>query len=283
MTELAEAISKIESLISIENRDLHGVLKILQRVDAIQGEAAKAADELKTVIDNFPLMASSAWTATTRAIKVLHQVAGLVPMPSVPPAGSGADVFQEANGELLTVSYESAAQAANELQAIRWKIYAKYPKDVVLSVLDATVAVLRKTAGIPGLRDMSPEEEAAQFDRAPVAELGAFEKGLCDAVASGADKSFAELSENYRNMLRANRAPTWVVKEPGVRTLTGTSFEIRFERPHAKVRLPPICTYLADTLLDGPFFSAADAEKAVANYINTNRETLVAFGFISKE
>jgi hypothetical protein len=47
--------------------------------------------------------------------------------------------------------------------------------------------------------------------------------------------------------------------------------------------LPPICTYLADTLLDGPFGPVPAAEEAVADYINTNRETLVAFGFIPKE
>lgn len=73
--------------------------------------------------------------------------------------------------------------------------------------------------------------------------------------------------------------PKWVVKAPGVRVLTGTSFEMRTDGDANQINV-----YLAGEMLSGQVCRQhLDAEKFVEDYIKTHRERLVAFGFIEQE
>jgi hypothetical protein len=82
--------------------------------------------------------------------------------------------------------------------------------------------------------------------------------------------------ERYFLFKRAGNG--WVVKEPGVRVLTGTSFEMRTDGGVTRINV-----YLRGVCIAGPFNKSAEAEQAAADYINLRREMLVAFGFIGQE
>ena len=253
--------------------------------------------------------------ATT--VRKLAELANFMPPAHVntPLLKAAARYLQEAEDVRAP-----AAQAVNEIKAIRWKIHAKYPKASVLTILDSVGALLYRIGqtetfeepfvaapttprqAVAGLTKALQEADGAadRVNKEITAALGDIRDSLDELDEPGPpdvetigyltnegpgiiDRAIAAIDGRppaTRPAEAVNPPPGWVVEKPGARRLTGTAFTMTTD---LEFGLLQVNMFLDGSRLDGPFNKVADAEEAVADYINTNRATLVAFGFISKE
>ncbi|CAB4162213.1 hypothetical protein UFOVP786_32 [uncultured Caudovirales phage] len=251
--------------------------RYLQEAEDVRAPAAKAAKDLHGCRAVLALILghsnSEVSAKIVNAVEVLRRVAGTEPTTPRQAVAGLSEAIQEADeaadrvNKALTAALGDVKDALAELVEPGPPAVATvdYLTSEGLGILDRAIAAI----------DGRPADKANGVPKFAVPDIKVYAEREIARIAKEFDVDLTAFATKV-----ADPAPVWVVKEPGVRVLTGTSFEMRvaFNGDRAFIH----------TFRDGGLFGDSHvrfsvAEEAVADYINTNRETLVAFGFINQE